>query len=97
MFGVSRYSACKVWFSCKMGERTVMEVRNMRHILYVMLVVIALCVVSCTDTASRYNKEINNAERLMQTNADSAMAMEVRAGNVEITEKEILTDKTFEV
>ena len=47
----------------------------MRHILYVMLVVIALCVVSCTDTASRYNKEINNAERLMQTNADSAMAI----------------------
>lgn len=58
-----------------MGERTVMEVRNMRHILYVMLVVIALCVVSCTDTASRYNKAINNAERLMQTNADSAMAI----------------------
>ena len=47
----------------------------MRHILYVMLVVIALCVVSCTDTASRYNKEINNAERLIQTNADSAMAI----------------------
>lgn len=47
----------------------------MRHILYVMLVVIALCVVSCTDTASRYNKEINNAERLMETNADSAMAI----------------------
>ena len=47
----------------------------MRHILYVMLVVIALCVVSCTDTASRYNKAINNAERLMQTNADSAMAI----------------------
>ena len=58
-----------------MGERTVMKVRNMRHILYVMLVVIALCVVSCTDTASRYNKEINNAERLMQTNTDSAMAI----------------------
>ena len=74
-----------------------MDVRNMRHILYVMFAVIALCVASCTDTASRYNKEINNAERLMQTNADSAMAMEVRAGNVEITEKEILTDKTFEV
>ena len=47
----------------------------MRHILYVMLVVIALCVVSCTDTAFRYNKEINNAERLIQTNADSAMAI----------------------
>ena len=47
----------------------------MKHILYVMLVVIALCVVSCTDTASRYNKAINNAERLMQTNADSAMAI----------------------
>lgn len=47
----------------------------MRHILYVMLVVIALCGVYCTDTASRYNKEINNAERLMQTNADSAIAI----------------------
>ncbi len=47
----------------------------MRHILYVMFAVIALCVASCTDTASRYNKDINNAERLMQTNADSAMAI----------------------
>ena len=47
----------------------------MRHILYVMFAVIALCVASCTDTSSRYNKDINNAERLMQTNADSAMAI----------------------
>ena len=58
-----------------MGERTVMDVRNMRHILYVMFAVIALCVASCTDTASRYNKDINNAERLMQANADSATAI----------------------
>ena len=47
----------------------------MRHILYVMFAVIALCVASCTDTSSRYNKDINNAERLMQTNADSAIAI----------------------
>ena len=40
-----------------------------------MFAVMALCVASCTDSASRYNKEINDAERLMQTNADSAMAI----------------------
>ena len=47
----------------------------MRHILYVMFAVIALCVVSCTDSASRYNKELNDAERLMQINCDSAMTI----------------------
>ena len=52
-----------------------MKVKTMKQTLYVMFVVIALCVASCNDTAFRYNKEINNAERLMQTNADSAMAI----------------------
>lgn len=47
----------------------------MRHILYVMFAIIALCVVSCTDSASRYNKELNDAERLMQINCDSAMTI----------------------
>ena len=40
-----------------------------------MFAVIALYVTSCDDTASRYNKEINNVERIMQTYADSAMAI----------------------
>ncbi|MDE6655029.1 MAG: hypothetical protein K2K37_11665, partial [Muribaculaceae bacterium] len=47
----------------------------MKKTLYMMFAVMALCVASCTDSASRYNKEINDAERLMQTNADSAMAI----------------------
>ncbi|MDE5869139.1 MAG: hypothetical protein K2H18_02810, partial [Muribaculaceae bacterium] len=75
MFDIFRYSACKVWFPGKMGERTVMEERTMRQALYVIFAVIALCVSSCNDTASRYIKEINEAERLMQSNADSAVAI----------------------
>ncbi|MDE6010058.1 MAG: hypothetical protein K2F87_01230, partial [Muribaculaceae bacterium] len=47
----------------------------MRQALYVMFAVIALCVASCTDSASRYNKEMDDAEMLMQSNTDSAMAI----------------------
>ena len=47
----------------------------MRKALYIAFAVIALCVVSCTDSVSRYAKEINDAERLMQADADSAMTI----------------------
>ena len=47
----------------------------MRKALYLAFAVIALCVASCTDSVSRYAKEINEAERLMQADADSAMAI----------------------
>ena len=47
----------------------------MRKALYIAFAVIALCVASCTDSVFRYAKEINDAERLMQADADSAMAI----------------------
>ncbi|MDE6272045.1 MAG: hypothetical protein K2M31_03455, partial [Muribaculaceae bacterium] len=47
----------------------------MRKIFYLIFAVIALCVASCADSSSRYNREINSAEMLMQTNVDSAMAI----------------------
>ena len=43
--------------------------------LYILLGVIALCLSSCMDSASRYGKAMNDAERLLQTNTDSAMAI----------------------
>ena len=43
--------------------------------LYILLGVIALCLPSCMDSASRYGKAMNDAERLLQTNTDSAMAI----------------------
>ena len=47
----------------------------MRKALYIAFAVIALCVASCTDSVSRYAKEINEAERLMHTDTDSAMTI----------------------
>ena len=47
----------------------------MRKALYIACAVISLCVASCTDSVSRYAKEINDAERLMQADADSAMTI----------------------
>ena len=41
--------------------------------LYVVLAIMILWLASCTDSASRFNTEINDAESLMQTNIDSAM------------------------
>lgn len=54
-----------------------MEVKTMtmRKALYIVFTVIALCVASCTDSASWHDKEINNAERLIQTNTDSALSI----------------------
>lgn len=43
--------------------------------LYILLGVIALCLPSCMDSASRYGKAMNDAERLLQTDTDSAMAI----------------------
>ncbi len=47
----------------------------MRITLYTICTVIALCIAACTNSASKHNKQINEAEKLMQTNADSAMAI----------------------
>ena len=41
-----------------MGERAIMEVIPMRKALYLIFAVIALCVASCSGSASRYNKEL---------------------------------------
>ena len=47
----------------------------MRQALYVVLVLIALCIASCEDSISRYDKAMNDAEMVMQINTDSAMTV----------------------
>ena len=51
------------------GVRTVI----MRKIIYLLLVIVALA--SCSKSESRYDKEISQAERLMPSNPDSALAI----------------------
>lgn len=43
--------------------------------LYTICAIIALCFLSCSNSSSRDNRQVNEAEQLMQTNADSAMAI----------------------
>ena len=47
----------------------------MRQALIVMLVVIMSCVAACSDSASRQNKAIDDAERLMHVDTDSAIGI----------------------
>ena len=47
----------------------------MRKAVYLILTLAALLVGSCIDSASKYNKEINKAEKIMQGNPDSAMSI----------------------
>ena len=47
----------------------------MRQALIVMLVVIMSCVAACSDSASRQNKAIDEAERLMHVDTDSAIGI----------------------
>ena len=61
---------CPMWeISC------VMEMVSLRRVLYIVFAVVVLSVASCRDSVSRYNynKEMNDAERLMSTDTDSAM------------------------
>ena len=51
----------------------VMEMVSLRRVLYIVFAVVVLSVASCRDSVSRYNKEMNDAERLMSTDTDSAM------------------------
>lgn len=47
----------------------------MRHLSLITLIAIALWIVGCTRSTSRLNKEIDNTERLLQNNIDSAMSI----------------------
>lgn len=47
----------------------------MRHLSLITLIAIALWIVGCARSTSRLNKEIDNTERLMQNNIDSAMSI----------------------
>ncbi|MDE7462396.1 MAG: helix-turn-helix transcriptional regulator [Muribaculaceae bacterium] len=47
----------------------------MRQALFVILVVIMSCVAACSDSASRQNKAIDEAERLMHVDTDSAIGI----------------------
>ena len=45
----------------------------MKKIIYILLVIVALA--SCSKSGSRHDKEISQAELLMQSNPDSALAI----------------------
>lgn len=47
----------------------------MRNLLYILLAIATVGIVSCSHTASRHGKTIDEAERLMETDIDSAMSM----------------------
>ena len=45
----------------------------MKYSIYVITVVLAFLISSCSKSNFRYNRDIDNAEKLMQSNADSAL------------------------
>nr|WP_304610327.1 helix-turn-helix domain-containing protein [Muribaculum intestinale] len=47
----------------------------MRILLFILLTVMAVGIASCSKSASYYRKNLDDAEKLMWTNVDSAMAM----------------------
>lgn len=47
----------------------------MRNILFILLAVVIVSSISCSRSASHYNLALDDAEKLMPTNADSAMAI----------------------
>ncbi|MDE6410232.1 MAG: helix-turn-helix transcriptional regulator [Muribaculaceae bacterium] len=47
----------------------------MKNLLYLIISAALLCVASCSRSSSQYNKSIDEAERIMDVNADSAMAI----------------------
>ncbi len=47
----------------------------MRKILYVICAVMTLCFASCDNTSSSLQRQVDDAEKLMLTNADSAMSI----------------------
>ena len=53
--------------------------RNMESMIrnhsYLLLIATALLMASCSKSISQYDKEINQAEKLMESNADSALTI----------------------
>lgn len=47
----------------------------MRKLLFILLAIIYVGIVSCSRSASYYDKTLNETEKVMQTNADSAITM----------------------
>lgn len=47
----------------------------MRNVFYIVFAVIAVWAASCSDSVSRYNEDLNVAEKLLHSNTDSAMAI----------------------
>lgn len=47
----------------------------MKKLLYVLMAIVIVGSIFCSRSMSRYNKDIDEAEKMMQTNADSAMSM----------------------
>ena len=47
----------------------------MKNIIYALVIIAALGIASCSKPMSRYDKELTDAETIMQDNADSAMSI----------------------
>jgi len=47
----------------------------MKNIVYIIIAVVSVCIASCTQSGSEYNKAVDEAEQLMDSDPDSAMSM----------------------
>ena len=47
----------------------------MRNLIYLLAVILAFAVSSCSKSSSRHDREISDAEDIMWSNADSALRM----------------------
>lgn len=47
----------------------------MRKLIYVLVAIVALGTASCSKSMSQYDKEIDQAEKMMLSNPDSALSM----------------------
>lgn len=47
----------------------------MKKIIYLLIAILAFAISSCSKSNSRYNRDIDNAEKVMQSKADSALSI----------------------
>ncbi|MDE5663343.1 MAG: helix-turn-helix transcriptional regulator [Muribaculaceae bacterium] len=47
----------------------------MKKIIYLLIAILAFAISSCSKSNSRYNRDIDNAEKAMKSNADSALSI----------------------
>ena len=47
----------------------------MKKIIYLLIAILAFAISSCSKSNSQYNREIDNAEKILQANTDSALSI----------------------